>query len=393
MHILFVADGDSKYGAPCSMKQLVRELLEYCNDVEISVVVPHRVDLNNELSNYYCQLGCHVYKIFYESFLQTISAQKWKFPIKYFIRGMEYLIGRWTAAFWLSKKINMNAVDIIHTNSSREDLGAILALKYHKPLIWHIREFGDKDYHRFSFRRDYISLMNKAAKEFIAVSDAVKEHWIKKGLDGEKTIRIYNGVCTEVDEKKDYRETGDGKIRFLIMGSVCETKGQRQVISACALMTEQERARIVIDMIGGGNEAYIRKMEELIKGYGLTSSIRLLGYLKEAWKNISSYDCGLMCSKAEGFGRVTAEYMMAGLPVIASDTGANPELIIENENGFLYQWNSAEDLKEKMVYLLNNPQVSIQMGKNARQYALSHFAAALNAELIYQEYLQILEKD
>lgn len=392
MHILFVADADCKYGASYSMKQLIGGILEYGDDIEISVILPFRIDVTNELEDYYRQLGCNVYKIFYEPFYQNVPEQKWKFPVKYFIRGMEYLIGRWTGTFFLRNKIDMKAIDIIHSNSSREDLGAALALKYHKPLIWHIREFGDKDYKCFSLRRNYIGLMNEAAKEFIAVSDAVKEHWIEKGLDGTKVFRIYNGICAQVNVKKAYRETDDSKMKFLMMGSVCETKGQYQLIKACALMTEKEKERIIIDIIGGGTESYLKKIGEMIAKYELTKSVRLLGYQKDAWKTIHSYDCGIMCSKSEGFGRVTVEYMMAGLPVIASDTGANPELIIESENGMLYRWNDIEDLKEKMVYLLNHAAALKQMGENARKYAISHFSAALNSELVYREYLKILEQ-
>lgn len=389
MHILFVADEDDKYGAPQSMKQLISELLKQNENIEISVILP----LGVNLSNYYHQLGCHTYRILYTPFYQGVSVQKWKVPIKFFLRGIKYLIGRWTAIFFLSKRLDMSSIDIIHANSSREDLGAILALKYHKPLVWHIREFGDKDYKCFSFRKDYIVLMNKAANRFIAVSDAVRKHWINKGIDGKKIIRIYNGVCSEVNFKKEYKKDDDGKLRFLILGSVCETKGQYQIIRACALMSKRERERITVDIVGSGNKAYVKKLEELVKKCDLMASIHFLGYQKEAWNNIGRYDCGLMCSKSEGFGRVTVEYMMAGLPVIVSDTGANLELIVENENALQYQWNNVEDLKKKMVYLLNNFSVLRQMGENARKYAISHFSAALSAELVYKEYLNIIEKD
>lgn len=391
MHILFVSDADSKYGASCSMKQLIRGMLKYRDDIEISVVLPARIDCANELGDFYCHLGCNVYKIFYEPFYQNIPDKKWRFPIKYLIRGTEYLIGKWTSVFCISKKVDMNSIDIIHSNSSREDLSATLALKYHKPLIWHIREFGDKDYKCFSFRRNYIRLMNEAASEFLAVSDAVKEHWVKKGLDRRKVYRIYNGACAQVNVKKEYRESDERKLRFLMLGSVCETKGQYQVVKACALMTEQERKRIIIDIVGGGTESYIKKIIEMIKGYGVESSVRLLGYQKDAWKEIQSYDCGIMCSQSEGFGRVTVEYMMAGLPVIASDTGANPELIIENENGLLYQWNNIKDLKERIIYLLNNVNILKEMGIKARDYAYSHFSIELNAEQIYREYIKVLQ--
>ena len=49
-----------------------------------------------------------------------------------------------------------------------------------------------------------------------------------------------------------------------------------------------------------------------------------------------------MSSPYEAFGRVTIEYMMAGLPVIGRNGGATPEIIKENETGMLY--NSKKEL-------------------------------------------------
>lgn len=384
MNILFIADGDNKYGAPQSMKQLINGLLKYGENIEISVVLPSRV----HLENYYRQLGCRTYKVIYEPFYQGIPRQKWKLIVKFFIRGTGYLIGRLFGVYRLSKKLDMNKIDIIHANSSREDLGAELALKYGKPLVWHIREFGDKDYNCFSFRKKYIDLMNAAASVFIANSDAVKNHWIKKGLDIRKVTRIYNGVSTEVAVKKHYGE--NKKLRLLFTGSVNETKGQYQAILALGLMSKEEKERVSLDIIGWGAKSYIKKLKGIIKKYDLTSCVHLLGYRKDAGKNISEYDCGLMCSKSEAFGRVTIEYMMAGLPVIASDTGANGELVIHNENGLLYQWNNIQNLKEKIIYFMNNTYELERMGKKAGDYARTYFSAELNAQLVYQEYLKIM---
>ncbi len=387
MHILFIADGDDKYGAPQSMKQLIDGLLKYCENIEISVVLPLRVDL----LEYYHRLGCNTYRILYEPFYQGISDQKWKMPIKFGIRGMEYLLGRGFAVYSLGKKIDMSTVDIIHANSSREDFAAELALKYNKPLIWHIREFGDKDYKCFSFRKNYIRLMNKSAVEFIAVSDAVKEHWIKKGLDREKIIRIYNGVRESTYSKS--RKGKSGKIRLLMLGNICETKGQYQIIQAFERMTKHDRAGFVLDFIGDGTKSYIKKIVKKVEEAGLSQMIHFLGYQKDFQRQISEYDCGIMCSKAEGFGRVTAEYMMAGLPVLASNTGANTELVIDNENGILYQWNNIDDLKNKLIFILNNIKLLDKMGENARKYAISCFSIKMYSSLVYNEYVKILKKN
>lgn len=114
--------------------------------------------------------------------------------------------------------------------------------------------------------------------------------------------------------------------------------------------------------------------------------VNFLGYQSGYSKNLSKYDCGLMCSVSEGFGRVTAEYMMAGLPVIASDTGANPELVKMHENGLLYRWDDIEDLKEKMVYISKNKKEARRMGMNGRKFAVENFTLEANADKMYELY-------
>ena len=179
-------------------------------------------------------------------------------------------------------------------------------------------------------------------------------------------------------------------MKLLILGSVSEGKGQYQIIEAINLMTEQERERITLDIIGGGNKSYIKKINKVVINYGLSSSVHFLGYQQDAGNNVSKYDCGLMCSNSEAFGRVTIEYMMAGLPVIASNTGANKELVIDGENGLLYQYNNILDLKNKIVYLLDNVNELERMGKAARDYAYSNFSIRSHAEMVYSEYLKVI---
>lgn len=383
MHVLFIADGYNKYGAPKSMKQVIENLLRYCKDIEISVVLLYRSDSEE----YYKELGCKTYKVFYGPYYQGIPGKRWKLPIKFLITGVEYFIGKGTSVYCLSKKLDMDSVDIIHANSSREDLGAALALKYHKPFVWHIREIG---LDCFSFRKDYIKLMNRAASELIAVSEATRKYWIEKGLEPHKVVCIYNGVPSEIPVKKVYTDSG-AKIRLLMLGCIYEAKGQYQIIKAMGLLEEKYKSRISLDIVGDGPGKYVSSLKRLADKYELISSIRFLGYQVGFDHKICHYDCGIMCSKAEGFGRVTAEYMMAGLPVIASDIGPNRELVLDHETGLLYQWNNIADLKEKIVYFLDNTDLLEKMGKRARAYAEKKFTSKLNAELIYKEYQKILK--
>lgn len=386
MHILFVADGDDKYGASHAMYQLVSRLLELDDTIKISVLLTRR----SRMKAAYRDLGCDVYPVSYQPFWHGIPFQKWKLPVKYILYGSEYFYGRICGIRQLEKKLDVGQIDIIHSNSSREDIGAKLALKYNKPMIWHIREFGDLDFNGYSYRRDYIQLMNTAATELVAVSDAVCSHWIRKGIMAAKIKRIYDGANEHVRYAAAH-ESGDDVLWLIMMGAIIECKGQMQLLEAISRLPLSMAARVSVDFIGSGNRKYIHKLKQRAKKSNIEKQVNFLGYQKDFCSNLRNYDCGFVCSRAEGFGLVTIEYMMAGLPVIASDSGANPEVVKDGITGLLYRSGDVDDLSEKIIYMIENRERRKQMGAAALMRARKNFSAGLNARSIYQEYISVLK--
>lgn len=179
---------------------------------------------------------------------------------------------------------------------------------------------------------------------------------------------------------------------MVMLGLLNWAKGQHQIIKAIALLPKEEQKRVRLDIVGDGTAAYTNTLKQLIKENHLDGQVRLLGYQKDFYRELCQYDCGIMCSKCEGFGRVTVEYMMAGLPVIASDTGANPELIQDRYNGMLYRYENIEDLADKIMYLLSHTSCMEMLGCNAYACAVTKYTASINAWKIYEEYKKILKE-
>ncbi len=66
-----------------------------------------------------------------------------------------------------------------------------------------------------------------------------------------------------------------------------------------------------------------------------------------------------MCSKAEGLGRVTVENMLAGLVMIETDSGATPEIIQHNKNGYLHSYGNFNQLADRIEFVWENPDFEI----------------------------------
>lgn len=72
----------------------------------------------------------------------------------------------------------------------------------------------------------------------------------------------------------------------------------------------------------------------------------------------------------EPLARIHYEAMAAGLPIITTNRGGNAEVILENTNGLiLNDYNNCEEMAKKIIFLLENEQLCLDMGKSARKIA------------------------
>ncbi len=389
INVLFVSDADSRYGASKSLFQLVRELLlNYGNDISITVVLSIA---SRKMQKPLEDIGCKTVISLFAPFLQGIPYDKYKLPIKYVVRLAEYVWGSCFEAKRLDRIIDFQSIDIIHANSSREDFSALLSREYGIPLIWHIREFGDIDYKCYSYRKNYIELMNNTATIMISVSNAVRCHWINKGINPRLIRTIYNGVEKIANDKVARHKLSGEKVCIVIVGSLSKEKGQEELIQAIHMLDKKYRDIVHVDIIGGGPVSYVNKLKKTIREMGLSKIVSICGYVNDVQNRLSEYEIGFTCSKAEAFGRTTAEYMMAGLAVIASDSGANPELVRTGIDGELYQYGDIVDLRDKVAKLVTNPELIMQYGANAKKRAEELFSSSVNAKSIYNLYRKLME--
>lgn len=302
---------------------------------------------------------------------------------------LEYKLCEKKAIKKLESEIDFTTIDIIHTNVNRNSIGAEFSKKYKIPHIWHIREFGDKDYNCMSLKRDYIPFMNENTSYFIAISNAIKMAWVDKGIDKDKIRMIYNGVDT--NELTIHKKLNKDIIKIIMAGEIIPQKGQMVLVKAIGLLDEEYRKRIKVDFYGNGSVAYIRKIKHLIDKLKLSNRIELKEYTTNLKIILPDYDIGVMGSKSEGFGRVTIEYMLSGLCVIATNSGANPELIEDKETGYLFNTNDYFNLYEILKYLIDNPKMIKKAGLKSKEYAQENFSKEINAQKVYQLYNHVLK--
>ncbi|MBM3903026.1 MAG: glycosyltransferase family 4 protein [Verrucomicrobia bacterium] len=140
---------------------------------------------------------------------------------------------------------------------------------------------------------------------------------------------------------------------FLAVRRLDPRMGLLHLIEAFQPVARQfPRARLAIAGRGPQREELLARAQDL----GLGDRVHLLGFVPEAelHRLYQSADCVLMPSlDLEGFGLATAEALACGTPVLASSSGANPELIRPLGEDLLFEARNPEALSRTMVGVLS----------------------------------------
>ncbi|WP_415324819.1 glycosyltransferase family 4 protein [Clostridium perfringens] len=263
------------------------------------------------------------------------------------------------------RDIRKENFDLIYTNTSTVELGAILSKKLNIPHVWHIREFGKEDFGFIPMvGKEYIMKSVNEARFIITISNALKNKY-KKYIPEDKLKVIYNGFNINELYAKPRQHDLKEKVNILIAGQVCEAKGQKEAIAAVAKL-RSKGLPVKLYIAGQVDKAYL---DESLSPYEDREWIEILGSVKNMYELRNTIDIELVCSRCEAFGRVTLEAMLHSIPVVASNIGGTSELIIEGKTGLLYNKGNVEELSNKIESLIKDKKLYDSIINNALEVA------------------------
>ena len=380
MRILYITNKDDKYGGAQCLMELMDSICKY-DDMEVVFLNPEKNNFNSWCS----KRKIENYSIKYYSQMYCKHNRGIVFWVKYLSYFFRYFLLNPFAIRNIEKTINIKSFDFIHTNTSTVDIGMILAKRNDVKHVWHLREFGKEDMHFIPFRIDCYKRMNRDGGNFIAISDVIKKAWIKKGINEDKITRLYDGVKADSITQNE-KIFAEDKIKIAFCGSITSFKDQEQLIRAFCLLPKNDREKFRVDFWGTGNPEYIKHLQELINVNHLESIFTFKGYSNDLYKELLNYDIGMNCSNSEAFGRVTAEYILAGLLTVASDTGANIELIQQERTGIVFKKNEDIDLANRLRWIQNNRSICVTIAKQGAVFARENYSIEKNVKEFYEFY-------
>jgi len=213
---------------------------------------------------------------------------------------------------------------------------------------------------------------------FITPSLFMKRKLEEFGINSNRLIHIPNFILTQ-----SFFPYYDFKDYFIYFGRLSEEKGLMTLLKA---VEKNWKTKLVIVGDGLLKEELEKYVDEkglnnvVFKGY--KSGKELNDLIKNAMFTIVPSECYENCPIS------VLESFAMGKPVIGANIGGIPELINENADGLLFEPGNAIDLREKILYLLNNPTKIKDMGKNGREKVERLY----DAELHYQKLNNIYQK-
>lgn len=162
-------------------------------------------------------------------------------------------------------------------------------------------------------------------------------------------------------------------VQVLTVGSVCVRKNQLTLVKACAMLQDLD-FRLVIAGDESADADYSKSVREQAAVMG--DRVTFLGHVSAGELHDAYNRSHILANLSvwEGYGIAVAEAMWAGLPVVAADAGAVPELVTSGENGYLIPPGNAEICADRLKELIVNEDLRKQMSHRARNTAEDLFS-------------------
>lgn len=210
----------------------------------------------------------------------------------------------------------------------------------------------------------------------------------RKIVNPNKTLLI-NGSGINTEKYKPESSSGStNQFSFLFVGRLLYDKGIREFIEASQIIHNSNPSvqfHIVGDLDTGNPSAVSENNLEI--WLASNTQLKYHGHQRNVIPFIQNCDVVVLPSYREGIPRVLLESMALEKPFITSDSPGCNDVTTNGINGLLVKTGSAQDLEQKMSYLLNSShEKRLEMGKNGRKIVLEKY----DEKVIVEEYLKLL---
>ena len=273
--------------------------------------------------------------------------------------------------FELMSLLRRERPHIVHVNSAKAgSLGRVAAAVTRVPIRiytvhgWAFRAHEGVDATLYRW-------VERLLRPLTTVTVCVAESERQSGLaaqtcEEENTIVIRNGVALTATRAASSGHSG--RPRIVTVGRLQAPKDAITFVRALAQLRGQHFEAI---LVGDGPDR--PAVEREIRRLGLESTVEVLGERHDVPELLAGADVFVLSSESEGLPISILEAMAAALPVVASNVGGVPEIVVDGRTGFLVEAGDQEGLAVAIGRLLGDRTLRRDLGEAGRVRVAEHF--------------------
>ena len=222
-------------------------------------------------------------------------------------------------------------------------------------------------------QRLLLDTLTHMSDHVVANAEAIREMLVEReGVAEEKITVIHNGLDVrrfDVRRRQGLTEplpdTGDAPVVVHVANMNHPVKWQEDLLKALAKL-RGEGLTLHAFLVGDGPRR--PELERMAGEMGLTGLVHFLGFRSDVPAVYARADIGVLCSNAEGLSNAVMEGMAAGLPMVVTKVGGNPELVADGERGLVVPPEEPEALAGALRRMLEDRELGRRMGLEARSF-------------------------
>jgi glycosyltransferase involved in cell wall biosynthesis len=227
-----------------------------------------------------------------------------------------------------------------------------------------------------AFKRRLVITAEKAlatfTHELLAVGDKVRQDLLAVGVGKTKKFGLMPpGLeISQLPNKKHSQESyglSTAALQCAFIGRVTQIKRPDRFLD---VVTEIKKRQINLDFFIAGDGELLEKCRERIITEELP--VKVLGWQSNIERVLSAADIVILTSDNEGTPLSLIQAGMAGLPVVTTNVGSVPEVVLDGVTGFIADLD-VQEIANALEKLVSNGALRSQLGSAAREYTLSNF--------------------
>ena len=290
-------------------------------------------------------------------------------------------------------------VDLIHLNNifGSQPAGILAAKLLGIPCIAHLRDF--EVIHPLT--RFYAKLID----HHVAISGAIRDNLLQIGVPADRISLVYDAIdlaefSTDLDTDYLFEEfsLAPNQPRFGIFGRVVKWKGIREFIHAVSnvIKAVPHAVAFIVGDCSDGDPVFSDEMKKLAQDLDIENQLVFTGYRQDVPAFMKVMDVIVHASnRPEPFGMVLIEGMAMSRPVVATSSGGPLDIVVDGETGFLVRSYDYKTMAEKIIALLNDPELAGAMGGKGKARVLQNFTKeryAADVQRVYENVIQLKQK-